>query len=58
MRVFGTWPGRVLLALGVVIAGLWVFGPYEPADLTARFEPDAFGGDLDVNHVSAPGERV
>ena len=48
MRVFGKWLGRVLLALGVGVAGLWVFGPYEPADLTARFEPDAFGGDLDA----------
>ncbi len=48
MRVFGKWLGRVLLALGVGVAGLWAFGPYEPADLTARFEPDAFGGDLDA----------
>ena len=48
MRVVATWPGRVLLALGVVAAGFWVFGPREPADLTARFDPAAFGGDLDA----------
>lgn len=48
MRVFGKWLGRVLLALGVLVGGLWALGPYEPADLTARFEPNAFGGDLDA----------
>ncbi len=45
MRVFGKWLGRVLLALGVGVAGLWLFGPYEPAELTARFDPGAFHGD-------------
>lgn len=45
MRVFGTWLGRVLLALGLGAAGLWAFGPYEPAELTARFDPAAFDGD-------------
>ena len=43
---------RIVLALillvAIVLAGLWLFGPREPVDLTVRFDPAAIGSDPDV----------
>ncbi|NDW03987.1 alpha/beta hydrolase [Jiella pacifica] len=43
---------RIVLALvlliAIVLAGLWLFGPREPADLTVRFDPAAIGSDPDA----------
>jgi alpha-beta hydrolase superfamily lysophospholipase len=48
MRRLGKWIARVL-ALLVILAGLlWVFGPYEPADLDARS-----GGAVPLQGLSA-----
>ena len=48
MRRVGKWIGRLLLLLVVLCAGLWVFGPSEPADLDFSFDPSAFNDDLDA----------
>ena len=34
--------GKAVLGLGVLGAGLWAFGPYEPVDLRASFDPAKF----------------
>lgn len=36
MRAFGKWLGLVLLVLVLAGAALWLFGPYEPVDLSAQ----------------------
>lgn len=38
--------GRALLALPVAALGVWWAGPYEPAKLSAGFDPARFGGDV------------
>ncbi len=43
MRSFGKWLGRLLVALIVVIGGLWIVGPYEDVDLDVTFDPAALG---------------
>ena len=48
MRRFGKWVGRLLLAVAVVCAGLWIFGPYEPVDLAPEFDTSAIGDDIDA----------
>lgn len=48
MRRFGRWLGRFLLALAAIGVGVWVFGPYEPAPLTSRFDEAAIGADVDA----------
>ena len=48
MRRFGRWLGRGLLALSFTGATLWAFGPYEPVDLSASFEPGKFGEGVGV----------
>lgn len=48
MRRFGRVLGRVLLTGAVLGAGLWGFGPYEPVELEASFEPRRFGEGVDV----------
>lgn len=45
MRLFGKWLGRLLVFLAVMIAALWSFGPREPVDLAAKFDPGAIGDD-------------
>ncbi|MDE4131994.1 alpha/beta fold hydrolase [Phaeobacter sp. QD34_3] len=45
--------GKAVLGLGVLGAGLWTFGPYEPVDLKASFDPAKFDGG-----VAAYFERV
>ncbi len=45
--------GKAFLGLGVLGAGLWAFGPYEPVDLQASFDPSHFDGG-----VAAYFERV
>lgn len=48
MRRVGRWLGRILMALVVGGAVLWVFGPYEPVDLKTSFEPRRFGEGVQV----------
>ena len=48
MRKFGKFLGRCLLTLIILIAALWFFGPYEPADLTARFDESQLDGGVDA----------
>lgn len=48
MRSFGKWLGRGLLVLVLAGAGLWAFGPYEPVDFKASFEPRRFGEGVQV----------
>lgn len=38
--------GKAALGLGVVGAGLWAFGPYEPVKLDASFDPGKFEGGV------------
>lgn len=45
MRNFGKWLGRILLVLILGIAALFTFGPREPADVVARFDPAVIGDD-------------
>ena len=40
---------RILAVLVVLGAALWAFGPYEPADLSARFDPADMGDDIDAH---------
>lgn len=40
---------KLLAVLGVLGLGLWVFGPYEPADISARFDPSGLPPDLDAH---------
>ena len=48
MRRFGRILGRMLLVLALVAGGMWAFGPYEPVDLKASFEPRRFGEGVQV----------
>ena len=48
MRVFGKWLGRVILALAVVGAGAWMFGPYEPVEVGVSFDERKFGEGVGV----------
>ncbi|NRB19224.1 MAG: alpha/beta fold hydrolase [Rhodobacteraceae bacterium] len=48
MRRFGKGLRWALLALGLVGAGLWRFGPYEVVDFRASFEPRRFGEGVQV----------
>ena len=56
MRSFGKWLGRLLLALLVLIGGLWVFGPRETVDLSPRFDAATLGDDLDAYLAAAEAE--
>lgn len=38
----------LVLLIAIVLAGLWLFGPREPADLTVRFDPAVIGSDPDA----------
>jgi pimeloyl-ACP methyl ester carboxylesterase len=40
--------GRLLGLLALLVAGLWLFGPYESVDLKASFEPRKFGEGVQV----------
>ncbi len=57
MRAFGRFLGRILLVLIVFGAALWWFGPYEPVDLSARFDPNRFGDGVQVYFDSTEGAR-
>lgn len=48
MKSFGKWLGRAILILFVLGLGLWMFGPYEDADLSASFDPAEFQDNLDA----------
>lgn len=45
--------GRAVLALGAAGAVLWTLGPYEPAELTARFDPARFGAGVETYFKAA-----
>jgi alpha-beta hydrolase superfamily lysophospholipase len=38
----------IIIALIIVLAGLWVFGPREPVDTALRFDPATIGEDIDA----------
>jgi alpha-beta hydrolase superfamily lysophospholipase len=38
----------VLIALIVILAGLWVFGPREPVETALRFDPAVIGEDIEA----------
>ena len=38
---------RLLLGLAVICGLLWIVGPYEPADISARFDPATMDADID-----------
>ncbi|KAE9627564.1 alpha/beta hydrolase [Parasedimentitalea maritima] len=57
MRLFGKWLGRVLLALAVIGAALWAFGPYEEVDLKTSFEPRRFGEGVQVYFESIESQH-
>ncbi len=48
MKVILNFLLRAVLCLGAAAAALWVFGPYEPDDLSAEFEPRKFGEGVQV----------
>lgn len=48
MRALGRFLGRLLLGLVLLGAALWWFGPYEPVDLKAEFDPRKFGEGVQV----------
>jgi len=48
MRRIGKWLGRILLAMVLGGTALWAFGPYEPVDFKATFEPRRFGEGVQV----------
>ncbi|MHA6262703.1 alpha/beta hydrolase [Arenibacterium sp. CAU 1754] len=48
MRRLARIAARGLALIGVLIVGVIVFGPHEPSDLTARFNPATMGDDLDA----------
>lgn len=45
MRRIGKWLGRALLAVIILGAALWVFGPYEPVNTKVSFDAAALGDD-------------
>ncbi|WP_299598530.1 alpha/beta fold hydrolase [uncultured Tateyamaria sp.] len=50
MKTFGKALGRILLILVLLIAGLWLFGPYEKAPLTPTITE--IGEDLDAHFAT------
>lgn len=38
----------ILSIIVIAVAALWLFGPYEPADLDVTFDPAALGDDLEA----------
>ncbi|MEO1140549.1 MAG: alpha/beta fold hydrolase [Pseudomonadota bacterium] len=42
------WLGRLLFVLLAAIGAVWLFGPREPVDVTARFDPAKFGEGIGV----------
>lgn len=48
MRTLGKALGRLLLLLALLVAGMALFGPREPAPLTASFDPRKFGEGVQV----------
>lgn len=46
MRTFGRFLGRVLLVVGLVLCGLWFFGPREEISLEPKFDPTEIGEDV------------
>ena len=48
MRRIGRFLGRLFLILAVIAGGLYLFGPYEDAELKAEFDPRVFGEGVQV----------
>ena len=48
MRRFGLWLGRAMVALGVLLAGLWLLLPPEGVARTTIFDPASLLSDLDI----------
>lgn len=48
LRAFGKWLGRGLLALLALAAAAVMFGPYEPVEAAAEFDPRRFGEGVQV----------
>ncbi|MFC6688442.1 alpha/beta hydrolase [Jhaorihella thermophila] len=48
MRALGRFLGRLVLVLILLGGALWWFGPYEPVELNARFDPRKFGEGVQV----------
>lgn len=48
IRALGRIIGRVALVGGIAGAALWAFGPYEPVDFQADFDPRRFGEGVQV----------
>lgn len=48
MRRLGKWLGRVIILLGLIIAGAWAFVPQDPVDRAIDFDAASLGPDLDV----------
>lgn len=48
MRTFGKFLGRVIFLLVLVLAGMWVFGPYEQYSVVPTFDESAIGDDIDA----------
>jgi|TARA_B110000908_G_scaffold151401_1_gene186094 hypothetical protein len=61
MRAFGKLVGRVLLALLVVGAALWYFGPYEDVSFDTDFDESQLDGGVqayfDVSEAQVPNIR-
>ncbi len=57
MRAPGRFLGRLLLALILLGTALWWFGPYEPVDLKARFDPRSFGEGVQVYFESVEAQH-
>lgn len=52
MRLF-LWMISIIV---IAVFGLWLFGPYEPADLDVTFDPEVLGDDLDAYFASVEAE--
>ncbi|MDV4145430.1 alpha/beta hydrolase [Shimia sp. FJ5] len=48
MRTFGRFLGRMLLLVGLLLGGLWFFGPRETVTLVPEFDTAAIGPDVDA----------
>lgn len=48
MRTFGKILGRGILALVLIVAGMWLFGPYEQFSVIPDFDEAAIGDDVDA----------
>ncbi len=57
MKAMGKFLGRLILGLGFFATALWAFGPYEPSDLSVRFDETALDAGVD-SYLAAREARV